>query len=144
MQRGSILSYVRCNHAKFNLDTGKFEGVMVNISSRQERRKLWRSMLKGAGGSLIAVAALVLLPLRRARFLMVVALVAMLGSVTLVTGCGGKARGPSNQHSRSRLHRAVSPTEGGTVIVAMWAASTDMLKALPAQSSAAESVRTAI
>jgi hypothetical protein len=36
------------------------------------------------------------------------------------------------------------PTEGGTVIAAMWAVSTDMLKALPAQSTAAESVRTAI
>jgi hypothetical protein len=36
------------------------------------------------------------------------------------------------------------PTKGGTVIAAMWAVSTDMLKALPAQFTAAESVRTAI
>jgi hypothetical protein len=36
------------------------------------------------------------------------------------------------------------PTEGGLVIAAMWAVSTDMLKALPAESTAAVSVRTAI
>jgi Protein of unknown function (DUF4239) len=36
------------------------------------------------------------------------------------------------------------PTQGGSAIAEMWAISTDMLKALPAQSAAAVSVRTAI
>jgi hypothetical protein len=43
-----------------------------------------------------------------------------------------------------KMAKGDQPTDGNSVVAAMWVVSTDMLKALPAQSSAALSVRTAI
>jgi hypothetical protein len=102
--------------ASLTLDAGKSGSVTVNIAAATSVASNSESMLEGAGGSLIAVAALMLLPLRRrARLLMVVAFAAMLGSMTLITGCGGQGTRVVNQSTLTITASSGSITKTQTI-----------------------------
>jgi Bacterial Ig-like domain (group 3)/FG-GAP-like repeat len=99
---GGAPSGVTCtpSPANLTLNSGQTGNVTVNISagSSVSSNSSGDSILKGAGGYVLTLAVLILLPLRRRqRLFMVLAFTALLGAAGMISGCGSGGSKTVNQ-----------------------------------------------